>query len=134
MQVKHIPLLLWTLGAGLWALLIVNRCTGDDRVVAVVEPEAVAADADTGLLTALPAENAVSGKVAQEPRSSGSCIEINRADEKELDRLPGVGPAIAQRIIDYRSAHGPFASLADLDAVKGIGPAMLRKLEGRVCF
>ncbi len=56
-------------------------------------------------------------------------ININTASLSELDRLPGIGPAIAQRIIDYRTANGPFATLEDIQKVKGIGPATFAKIK-----
>lgn len=54
-------------------------------------------------------------------------LDPNLADERELQALPGVGPVLAARIIAWREAEGPFASLAALDAVKGVGPARLEK-------
>ena len=49
-------------------------------------------------------------------------IDINRATLDDLITLPGIGPALAQRIIDYRSEHGPFRSVEELERVSGIGP------------
>ena len=49
-------------------------------------------------------------------------IDINRATLDDLISLPGIGPALAQRIIDYRSEHGPFQSVDELERVSGIGP------------
>ncbi|MCU0463240.1 MAG: ComEA family DNA-binding protein [Anaerolineae bacterium] len=63
-----------------------------------------------------------------------SLIDVNSAEIDELTQLPGVGPALAERIIAYRQANGRFTSLEDLDAVSGIGEAMLGELEGRVIF
>ncbi|MDE0608828.1 MAG: ComEA family DNA-binding protein [Anaerolineaceae bacterium] len=57
-------------------------------------------------------------------------IDINRATQEELQGLPGVGPVLAQRIIAWREAQGSFSTLADLDAVTGVGPSLLRQLEG----
>jgi comEA protein len=55
-------------------------------------------------------------------------VDINSATVRELIALPGIGPATAARIIAYRTAHGSFAHIEDLDRVKGIGPATLKKL------
>lgn len=56
-------------------------------------------------------------------------ININKATQAELELLPRVGPALAQRIIEYRSAHGPFKHINDLDKVKGIGAKTIEKLK-----
>lgn len=59
-------------------------------------------------------------------------ININQATVAELDRLPGVGPSTAQAIVDHRTRNGPFASVDDLLAVRGIGPAKLAELRALV--
>ena len=55
-------------------------------------------------------------------------VNINSANLDQLQRLPGIGPAYAQRIIDYRTQHGRFQAIDELDEVKGIGPKKLEKL------
>ena len=66
------------------------------------------------------------------PLTSGERIDPNRATADELQRLPRVGPAVAGRIVAHREAHGAFRTLADLDAVSGIGPAMLAAIAPHV--
>lgn len=55
-------------------------------------------------------------------------VDLNRAMADDLDRLPGVGPSTAKAIIDHRTRNGPFASVDDLLAVRGIGPAKLAEI------
>jgi competence protein ComEA len=59
-------------------------------------------------------------------------VNLNTAGLAELDSLPGVGPAIAQRIIDYREANGAFESPEELKEVPGIGDATYEKLASRI--
>lgn len=70
------------------------------------------------------------------PASGGTAvagkININTADKDELDRLPGIGPVLAQRIIEYRKAHGPFRDIADLKKVSGIGEAKLNQVKDKI--
>lgn len=55
-------------------------------------------------------------------------INLNTATIEELDLLPGVGRSTAQKIIDYRTTHGKFRTISELDNVSGIGPAKLERL------
>lgn len=55
-------------------------------------------------------------------------LNLNRATAAELDRLPGISPTVAERIVAYREAHGGFRTIEELDSVKGIGPAILGKV------
>jgi competence protein ComEA len=58
----------------------------------------------------------------------GGALSLSSATVDELDELPGIGPVTAQKIVDYRTEHGPFASVDDLDAVPGIGPTRVEQL------
>ena len=55
-------------------------------------------------------------------------VDINTAGREELEELPGIGPALAGRIIEYREANGPFRSVEGLLEVSGIGEATLERL------
>jgi competence protein ComEA len=59
-------------------------------------------------------------------------VSLSSATVEDLDQLPGIGPVTAQKIVDYRAAHGPFASVDDLDAVPGIGPTRIEQLRDLV--
>ena len=68
---------------------------------------------------------------AVEP-APGVPLNLNTATLEQLQTLPGVGPVLAQRIIDYRQQHGGFGSVADLRNVTGIGDARYNELKSRV--
>ncbi|WP_162237545.1 ComEA family DNA-binding protein [Arthrobacter sp. Leaf234] len=55
-------------------------------------------------------------------------IDINAATLTEIETLPRVGPVLGQRILDWRTEHGPFLQASDIDAVPGIGPALLERI------
>jgi competence protein ComEA len=55
-------------------------------------------------------------------------VSLNSATLEQLDALPGIGPALAQQIVSYREAHGPFTAIDQLSEVPGIGPAKLEQL------
>jgi competence protein ComEA len=59
-------------------------------------------------------------------------VHLSTATVEQLDALPGVGPVTAQKIVDYRQAHGAFHSVDELDAIPGIGPARLDQLRDLV--
>jgi competence protein ComEA len=61
--------------------------------------------------------------------AAGSPVDLNAAGAAELDALPGIGPVLAQRIVDYRTSNGRFASVDDLRQVEGIGPKKFEQLK-----
>ena len=61
-------------------------------------------------------------------------ININTADEKALDELPGIGPAMARRIVEYRESEGQFQSIEDIKKIKGIGEAKFNKMKEKLCI
>ena len=60
--------------------------------------------------------------------AAGTKVSLGAATVEQLDELPGIGPVTAQKIVDWRAAHGPFRSVEDLDDVPGIGPARIEQL------
>lgn len=71
------------------------------------------------------AEAPASHAAASSPMTSGGKININTASASELDALPGIGPALAGKIVAFREAHGPFASVEELSLVAGISVRMV---------
>lgn len=71
-------------------------------------------------------------KRRSQPLSSGEKIDPNTASAVELDRLPGIGPSLAERIVTHRRTNGRFRSLADLGEVSGIGDVLLRRITPHV--
>lgn len=71
---------------------------------------------------------------AEAPADGGGAarVDLNSASLTELDTLPGVGPVTAQRILDWRTQHGRFASVEQLREIEGIGPTRFSKLKDLV--
>jgi competence protein ComEA len=61
-------------------------------------------------------------------------VDLDRASEAEIEALPGIGPALAHRIVSFRDSLGAFGDIAALCAVSGIGPALTKKLRPLVTF
>jgi len=64
--------------------------------------------------------------------SAGGLVDLNTADATALDSLPGVGPVIAQRILDWRAQHGRFSSVDELGEVSGIGDKLMAQIGPKV--
>jgi competence protein ComEA len=94
--------------------------------VTLVNLAAPIADGEQVLVPAHGAATAAGAPSATAP------IDLNTATADQLDALPGVGPATAQKIIDYRTQHGPFRNVDELEGVPGIGPSKLAQLKGLV--
>jgi competence protein ComEA len=83
-------------------------------------------------------DNSIQGVVSPGTMASGKTqngkdlIDINTADARTLERLPGIGPKTAEAIIRYREQEGPFRCVEDLLSVKGIGPAKLEAIKDQV--
>lgn len=81
-------------------------------------------------LIAFPLAAAAQQKESHKPAKAHiSSVDINRATAKDFEKLPGVGPELARRIVAYRSKHGPFHRVEDLLAIRGIGPKKWRALK-----
>lgn len=80
----------------------------------------------------LPERRPAAGPAPQTPAAPAmatATVALNAATAQDLERLPGIGPALAARIIAWRDSAGGFRSLDDLTKVRGIGPATLRRLK-----
>lgn len=89
-----------------------------------IPQKAVAATTTQKATSATTASSTTNGQVA-----AGQIVNINTASLDELDTLPGIGPAYAQRIIDYRTQNNGFKSINTIQDVKGIGPITFEKLK-----
>lgn len=61
-----------------------------------------------------------------------TAVNINTAPAEELQELPGIGPVLAQRVVEYRQAHGPFTSVDQIKEVKGVGETLFEKVKDRL--
>ena len=91
----------------------------------IIVPEAASAQPAQGIDPSAASANASSGTTGK--------VNINCATADELQQLNGVGPALAQRIVDDRKANGAFATIEDLKRVSGIGDKKFASLADSIC-
>lgn len=95
----------------------------------------MAAFLEDGMQVRVP-ERVVGGSERPQNTSAGKNTEgqinLNTANEKELQELPGIGPAMSARIVEYRETNGAFQNIEDIKKVRGIGAAKFEKLKDRV--
>ncbi len=80
----------------------------------------------------LPRRAALAGEKVQATNHSAPPVSINRASREELERLPGVGPTIAARIVEHRERHGPFRKVEHLLVVRGISERRFREIRALI--
>lgn len=95
--------------------------------VNVEVPEGFRSQPTTELQPENPSEPSRPRTAKKEAPPAGS-VSLNSSNAQELQRLPGVGPSTAEKIIEYRQQNGPFSSIDELLAVKGIGPKKLEAM------
>lgn len=95
---------------------------------AAAQPGAVGTGPPAAAVVAAPVMSSSAG-AGSSTQQTGGKVNINTADQAQLDTLPGIGPAYAQRIIQYREINGPFKTIEDIKQVSGIGDKRFEQLK-----
>lgn len=131
--------------ATLFALGTVTRVASSRRDRAPV-PEAAQAELQAHITAVDSARNATARSGKRRPRGAGRpaaslprdatprSVDLDVASAEQIEALPGIGPVLASRIVADRDSLGPFGSFGELERVKGVGPALLRRLQTKVTF
>ena len=95
----------------------------------------------TALTQQIAAVDGSAGRQAGKPRRTKAAnpparqpVDLDTASADQIEALPGIGPALAKRIIKDRESNGPFGCLSALDRVKGVGPALLARIDSFATF
>jgi competence ComEA-like helix-hairpin-helix protein len=80
----------------------------------------------------MPEPIVVKAPIEPTPTKPDARIDINTATLDELVALPGIGPVLAQAVVEYRAKHGPFETPDDITHVKGIGLALAARLKDKI--
>ena len=116
--------------ADLTRVNLARRLFDGDQVHVPEISDAPLADSDPATETGTLTDSGV-------PNSEGiinGIVYLNRASAEELQQLPGIGPAMAERILAYRTENGRITSFEDLDEIQGVGQGMISDLQGLVAF
>jgi len=125
---------LYTLAQGSRVADAVTRAGGVTRKAdpAALNLAAPVADGQQVLVPARLPRAVAAAQGVPTPGVPAGPIQLSAATAEQLDSLPGIGPATAQKILDYRAEHGAFRSVEELDEVPGIGPTRVEQLRGLV--
>ncbi len=116
-----------------WAIASVLAVTSLGAVAVSIDDPARAPFVRAGAPQTQQGHAASAETAGSDDRSIVRLIDVNSAPAPALQMLPRIGPVLAQRIVDDREANGPFATLDDLDRVRGIGPKTIERLRPLAC-
>lgn len=129
-KLKHEKILIITAIAMCCCVVFYNLCF----VPQVTIPTVVYVDKSTSGKTQTDNVNASEEYVAVDAVPQSDKLNINTATEAQMiDKLPGIGPTLAKRIVDYRAKYGKFSEISDLQNVSGIGVKNFDKIKSFIC-